>query len=41
MGRCMEGAIVARNQSAMMGLSESQIDEVAWSHDDGEEPDGG
>ena len=40
-GALMEGAIVTQMQEAMMGLSKSQIDDVAWSDDEGDEPDGG
>ena len=40
-GALMEGAIVTQKQEAMMGLSKSQIDDVAWSDDEGDEPDGG
>jgi uncharacterized protein YjbI with pentapeptide repeats len=40
-GALMERAVVARNQKAHMRLSTAQIDGVAWTHDEGEEPDGG
>jgi uncharacterized protein YjbI with pentapeptide repeats len=40
-GALMNGAIVARNQKAMLGLSKSQMEDIAWSADEGDEPDGG
>jgi len=40
-GALMVGAILTRNQKAGLGLSKSQIDDVAWSNDEGDEPDGG
>ena len=40
-GALMEGAIITRSQKAMMGLSKSQSDNIAWSDDEGDEPDGG
>jgi len=40
-GALMEGVVVTRNQRASLGLSKSQIDEVAWTDDEGGEPDGG
>ncbi len=36
----MKGAIVTPNQKVMMGLSNSQIEEVVWSEDEGDEPEG-
>jgi uncharacterized protein YjbI with pentapeptide repeats len=40
-GALMEGAILTQNQKATMGLSKSQIDDVAWNNDEGDEPDRG
>lgn len=40
-GAVMKGAIVGHRQRATMALSSSQIEEVAWSDDEGDEPDGG
>ena len=40
-GAPMAGAILTRNQKAGMGLSKGQIDEIAWTDDEGGEPDGG
>ena len=37
----MEGAILTQKQKLTMRLSQSQIDDVAWSDDDGNDPDGG
>jgi len=40
-GALMEGAILTQNQKAMMELSQGQLDDIAWSSDEGDEPDGG
>lgn len=40
-GALMKGVILTKNQKSMMGLSPSQIEEVAWSSHEGPEPDGG
>jgi uncharacterized protein YjbI with pentapeptide repeats len=37
----MQGAIVTQSQKDMMKLSTSQTHDVAWSDNEGEEPDGG
>jgi uncharacterized protein YjbI with pentapeptide repeats len=40
-GALMKGAILTHRQKRTICLSEDQINDVAWSSDEGEEPDGG
>jgi uncharacterized protein YjbI with pentapeptide repeats len=37
----MKGAIATHDQKRMLGLGESQMADVAWCDDEGDEPDGG
>lgn len=40
-GASMKGAVLTYEQKEALHLSASQISEISWTHDPGEEPDGG
>ena len=40
-GALMQGAVLTRGQRDSMDVSKDQVDQIAWTDDEGEEPEGG